>query len=379
MGASQDSQSVRRSFVEVPAGSHFPIENLPFGVFRPPGGGGPRIGVAIGDRVLDLAVLEEAHLLETPALRGRALFRRPALNAFMAGGRAAWREARARIGALLAADEGTLRDAGALREAALHRRSGVEMLLPAEIGDYTDFYSSREHATNVGTMFRGKDNALQPNWLHLPVGYHGRASSLLPSRRRRPPPAGPDAARRRRAAAARAVATARLRARDGVLRRSRQPARRADPGRRRRRARLRHGAGQRLERSRHPEVGVRPARPVPRQELRHLDVAVGRDARRPGAVPLRRADAGTRAAPLPAHHRDRGRSTSTRGVPAEHARWPRPQTHRARATPDTLYWNVAQQLAHHTVNGCNLRPGDLLASGTISRRDARSRAAACSS
>src|SRR5262249_49558042 len=96
-------------------------------------------------------------------------------------GRSAWSATRATVSRLLRADEPTLRDAPDLREAALVPRSDVRLALPAEVGDYTDFYSSREHATNVGTMFRGPDNALMPNWLHLPVAYHGRSSSLIPS------------------------------------------------------------------------------------------------------------------------------------------------------------------------------------------------------
>src|SRR5262249_13063140 len=108
-------------------------------------------------------------------------FRAATLNPFMALGRPAWAEARSRISRLLRSDEPTLRDHVRLREHALVPMAEVEMLLPADIGDYIDFYSSREHATNVGTMLRGPENALMPNWLHLPVAYHGRASSLVVS------------------------------------------------------------------------------------------------------------------------------------------------------------------------------------------------------
>jgi fumarylacetoacetase len=170
-----------RSFVDVPADSHFSIHNLPYGVFRPSAGLAPRIGVAIGDAVLDLAVLVDRGLLNGRSLGNGDALRQPNLNAFMGLGRKAWREARSRLAHLLRADEPTLRDDAAVRKAAFHPMSRVEMLLPAAIGDYTDFYSSREHATNVGVMFRGPDNALQPNWLHLPVGYHGRSSSVVVS------------------------------------------------------------------------------------------------------------------------------------------------------------------------------------------------------
>jgi len=99
----------------------------------------------------------------------------------MALGRPAWREARATLQRLLSAGEGALRDSPALQKQALLPQSSLQMHLPASIGNFTDFYCSKEHATNCGVMFRGKDNPLQPNWLHLPVAYHGRASSIVVS------------------------------------------------------------------------------------------------------------------------------------------------------------------------------------------------------
>src|SRR4029077_8432257 len=109
------------------------------------------------------------------------VFQEPILNAFMALGPPAWGEARAAISGLLRASNPVLRDNSPLRQKALVPQTEVQMLLPVAIGDYTDFYSSREHATNVGIMMRGPDNALQPNWLHLPVAYHGRSSSVVVS------------------------------------------------------------------------------------------------------------------------------------------------------------------------------------------------------
>src|SRR5689334_16852350 len=136
-----------KSFIPVAAESHFPIQNLPYGVFRLLGGGEPRVGVAIGDQVLDLSVLEERGLLNIPALMGKPpVFNRPSLNAFMALGRRSWQVVRKRLTVLLRHDEPTLRDDAALRQATLVPMAEAEMLLPVEIGDYTDFYSSREHA-----------------------------------------------------------------------------------------------------------------------------------------------------------------------------------------------------------------------------------------
>ncbi|MCH9035312.1 MAG: fumarylacetoacetase [Planctomycetes bacterium] len=168
------------SWVDVSPDSDFPIQNLPYGVFQR-GTSAPAVGIAIGDRVLDLSALHEAGLFRDTSLADTNVFARDCLNDFMATGRAAWTEARTRISSLLSSDNATLRDDDALRAKALIPAIDVKMLLPARIGDFTDFYASKYHATNVGTMFRGKDNALMPNWLHLPVGYHGRSSTVFVS------------------------------------------------------------------------------------------------------------------------------------------------------------------------------------------------------
>ncbi|KAL4425695.1 hypothetical protein ABPG75_009711 [Micractinium tetrahymenae] len=171
-----------QSFVSVHPSSHFPLQNLPYGIFSTATDPTPRLGVALGDFVLDLRAIKRAGLLSGPELSAHErCFEQPTLTAFMALGPPAWREARATLQRLLSAGEGALRDNLALRSAALLPMADVTMHLPAAIGDYTDFYASREHATTVGAMFRGEANALQPNWLHLPVGYHGRASSIVVS------------------------------------------------------------------------------------------------------------------------------------------------------------------------------------------------------
>jgi len=168
-----------KSFIEVQADSHFPIQNLPFGVFSTYADQAPRVGVAIGDQVLDLAVLEEAGLL-TPAA-GTRVFNRASLNTFIALGQTAWSATRATISSLLRHDNPLLRDDATLRSRAFCAQSEARLLLPVSIPGYTDFYSSKEHATNVGTMFRDPKNALLPNWLHIPIGYNGRASSVVVS------------------------------------------------------------------------------------------------------------------------------------------------------------------------------------------------------
>ncbi len=167
-----------RSWVETPAGGDFPIQNLPFGVFQP-AGGVPRAGVAIGEEVIDLAALAALGYLAVADTPDQSVFSRPSLNALLALGRPYWRSLRGRISELLDSDNAELRDRPEHRERVLHRQSRVRMRLPVEIGDYVDFYSSLEHATNVGKMFRDPANPLLPNWKHLPVGYHGRCSTIF--------------------------------------------------------------------------------------------------------------------------------------------------------------------------------------------------------
>lgn len=166
------------SFIAVDPENDFPIENLPYGVFSTPQNNRHRIGVAIGDQILDLSVVK--HLFDGPILKNsQHVFEEPTLNSFMELGRPAWKEARGTLQRILSAEEPILKDNADLRAKAFVLQSKAEMHLPARIGDYTDFYSSKNHAYNVGCMFRGPENALMPNWTHLPVGYHGRASSVV--------------------------------------------------------------------------------------------------------------------------------------------------------------------------------------------------------
>ena len=165
------------SFQSIPT-SDFPIQNLPYGVFSAKDGLAPRVGVAIGDFVLDLWELEQDCRLDVGAL---GVFSAPSLNPFMALGPKVWSRTRARISELLRHDHPELRDNPELRKRALVPMADVTLHMPITVAGYTDFYSSKEHATNVGVMFRGKDNALQPNWLHMPIGYNGRASTVVVS------------------------------------------------------------------------------------------------------------------------------------------------------------------------------------------------------
>ena len=178
------------SWVEVAPGSDFPIQNLPFGAFAVEGDE-PHIGVAIGEHIFDLHLASEAELFD--GVIARTVLQAPALNTLLASGKEAWTAVRERLVSLLRADSSELADAS--REGLLVRQGDVRMLMPFAPGDYVDFYSSIEHATNMGKMFRPDSEALLPNWRWIPIGYHGRSSTIVvdqtrivrPSGQRRPP------------------------------------------------------------------------------------------------------------------------------------------------------------------------------------------------
>jgi fumarylacetoacetase len=351
-----------RSFVEVAAESHFSLHNLPYGIFTSASDARPRAGVAIGDWVLDLAVLEHAGLLQVAAA-GVRVFDRAHLNTFIALGRVAWTAARARIGELLRVDHAELRDDAALRGRALLPLNEARLQLPVDIGGYTDFYSSKEHASNVGAMFRDPQNALLPNWLQMPIAYNGRASSVVVSGTAVRRPQGqlkrPD-----------------------VERPTLAPSRKLD-----------------FELETAFVVGVPNAigEPIPIAAAeRHIFGLVlmndwsARDIQQWEYVPLGPFNSKTFATsispwivtldalepfrvagpvqepqPLPylAH-------TGRHAFAIELALGLKPPggavSTLCRTNCKYLYWSMAQQLAHHTVSGCNTRVGDLMGSGTIS-------------
>jgi fumarylacetoacetase len=179
MSREKDTRS--KSFIEAANSKNcpFPIENLPYGIFSTQDGKGMRAGVAIGDFILDLAAIEAMGVF-TPD-PARRVFENRSLNAFMELGPRVWTATRSRIAALLDAGNHELRDNALARETALLPLSSAALHLPFTVAGFTDFYSSREHATNAGSMFRGPENALPPNWLHLPIAYNGRASSVCVS------------------------------------------------------------------------------------------------------------------------------------------------------------------------------------------------------
>ena len=169
----------RKSWLDVPANSDFPIQNIPFGVFL------TRddiitIGTRIGDYAIDLGAMHQLGYFKGIDLTDD-IFLQDSLNDFIADGRKTWRLVRNRISDIFLKTSPGLRDDMEHRKKVLFTMEEVEMQLPIDVGDYTDFYASKEHATNVGSLFRDPENALLPNWLRIPIGYHGRSSSIIPS------------------------------------------------------------------------------------------------------------------------------------------------------------------------------------------------------
>ena len=367
-----------RSFIAVPPASHFPIQNLPFGVFSPTAGGAPRVGVAIGDQTLDLGGLEaRGFFRDVPGFGGdggsETVFNQPALNAFLALGQPAWRRVREIVSQLLRADTPTLRDDPALRAEVLLPRSETRMHLPARVGDYTDFYSSRDHATNVGTMLRGAENALMPNWLHLPVAYHGRSSSLVVSGTPVRRPLGQTKPPNTDAPVFGPSKSLDFELEVGVL---------VGPGNR-------MGEPVSVDRAAEHLFGLVlvndwSARDIQAWEYQPLGPFLAKnfattlspwvvtaEALAPFRTTWQRADGDPQ--PLPYLDAPAVRSEGAFDIQLE-ARLSTSTSDAAHEPPMRLtqtsfrhaYWTVGQMVTHHTVNGCRLMPGDLFGSGTSS-------------
>ncbi|EHP44728.1 fumarylacetoacetase [Cupriavidus basilensis OR16] len=340
--------------------THFPLQNLPYGIFSP-NGQGPRVGVAIGDFILDLSVLDAAGLLPASV---KGVFAGATLNAFIALGKPVWTETRQRLSAMLAADDTTLHPKSALHEQALVPMAWATLHLPVDIPGYTDFYSSREHATNVGRMFRDPDNALLPNWLEIPIGYNGRASSVV-------------------------VSGTALRRPKGQIKPPNAP-------------RPIFTACQKLDYE--LEMAFIVGKPSALGEPVSTSAAAGhmfgmvilndwsaRDIQQWEYVPLGPFNSkgfGTSISPwvvtMDALEPFRRDNPVQSPEPLAYLQQPernaydialevslRPEgaaqgTTVCRTNFKAMYWTMVQQLAHHTVSGCNVRVGDLMGSGTIS-------------
>ena len=346
---------LRKSWVESANSPEtlFPLNNLPYGVFSTEGTA-PRAGVAIGDFVLDVAALEENGILSAG---DPPVFTRPSWNDFMALGPAAWNGFRQALTVLLGEKSGVGRRA----EPYLVAMADARMHLPFEVAEYTDFYAGMHHAMNVGTMFRGRENALPPNWLHIPIGYNGRASSVVVS--------GTDVQRPWGQIVPQGAA-------DPVF----APCKRFD-----------------LELEMGAIVGVASQGPV---SVTGADAMIfgyvllndwsARDIQAWEYQPLGpfqakatattispwivtaaalapfRVEAPDREKPLLPHLADAGPMLYDIDLAVSLAPEGKAASVIARTNYKQMYYSAAQQLAHHTTSGCPMRVGDLLGSGTIS-------------
>ncbi|WP_242532000.1 fumarylacetoacetase [Salipiger thiooxidans] len=320
----------------------FPIENLPFGVFST-GSGAPRCGVAIGDMIVDLAACEARGLLSA-----EGTFAAPRLNDFIALGRPVWDEVRARLTELLAEGGDETLPLVAMAEVALH--------LPVRVTEFTDFYASKNHAFNVGALFRGPENALPPQWTHMPIGYNGRASSVVVS--------GTD-----------------IRRPMGQVKGENGPewtaCRRLD-------LELELGAIVGMDSTMGERVSVAEAermifgyvllndwsardiqaweyQPLGPFQAKALGTTISPWIVTQAALEPFRSEGAPREVPLlPYLQEERpGFYDMTIG-------WTMNGQQMGETNYNVMYYSSAQQLAHHTVSGCPMRVGDLLGSGTIS-------------
>jgi fumarylacetoacetase len=370
MPASPANDPSLHSWIDIRPGDDFPIQNLPFGVIETPDWG-PRVAVAIGGYALDLYACAQLGYFDSiaadvPAL-GAALpkvFRRRSLNAFLRLGRPAWQAVRERVSELLRHDNPTLRDSELAVRNCLLRQRDVTLLRPVKPTNYVDFYSSREHATNVGAMFR-PDNPLLPNWLHVPIAYHGRANSIVVS--------GTDVRRPQgqyRLAGQEAPVFGPTQQLDFELETA-------------------FVVGQSTAQGSTVPIGQAEdhifglllfndwsARDVQSWEYQPLGPFLSKNfasSVSPWVVtldalePFRVAGPAQEPQPLPhlqtsgAHHFDIQLEVLIHPVGSTVA--PLVISH---TTTKYLYWSMAQQLAHHASNGCPLAVGDIYASGTIS-------------
>ena len=332
----------------------FPLNNLAMGVFTPAAGGAPRCGVAIGAMILDVAALEAAGLLrlaEAPVLD------RAEWNPVMALGPAAWAALRARLTELLA--EGSERTE--TTAAHLHPQDGAALHLPFRVAEFTDFYAGRHHAFNVGSMFRGPENALPPNWLSMPIGYNGRASSVVvsgtPVRRPWGQVKAPDEPLPRFAPSARFDFELELGAVVGTP--SDGPVTVAEA------EAMIFG---------HVLLNDWSARDIQTWEYQPLGPFQSKATATtisPWIVPAAalapfKVRTPPRERPLLPYLAEPGPLGLDIGLEVALTPESGPETVITRTNARELYYAFAQQIAHHSVSGCPMRPGDLIGSGTIS-------------
>ncbi len=359
-----------KSFISVDEESHFPIQNLPYGAFMTEDGE-THLCSAIGDYVIDLFVLDEAGLFDGPLLSDQFVFQDSTLNYFMSLGKSAWKEARETLTNLLKEDNPTLRDDDLLRARVFIPMEEVEMVMPVEIGDYTDFYSSEQHAFNVGSMFRDPENALMPNWKHLPVGYHGRTSSVVISGTDLPRPQGQTIP---------ADSDTPVFSESKLLDFELEVGFLTGPG---------NELGEPISIDNAEDhifglvlVNDWSARDIQKWEYQPLGPFLAKnwatsispwivtlDALEPFRIEMPEQDVEVLSYLKQSNPRTTFDINLDVFLENEKLEEPFELCH---SNYKYMYWNMHQQLAHQTITGCNVKPGDLYASGTISGKDEHS-------
>jgi fumarylacetoacetase len=352
--------STLKSWVNIPENSDFSIYNLPFGIFST-STSRPRVGIAIGQQIVDLAAATELALFKDIPVPVETV-NNNFLNDFIALGKAKTNAVRLRVQQWLCEEDSPLKQHPRL----LVEQSNTQMHLPVAVGDYTDFYSSIEHATNVGKMFRDPENALLPNWKHLPVGYHGRASSIIVSGQDIHRPKGQVMPKDANAPVYQTSARldfelemAFIIGKESAIGSSISTAEAED-----------HIFGMVL-------FNDWSARDIQKWEYVPLGPFLGKSfasSISPWVVTMEALDpfrvAGPKQNPevLPYLQYEGAKNYNINlsvGLQPEASE----ETIICQSNYQYMYWNMAQQLAHHTVNGCNVRVGDMMASGTISGKD----------
>lgn len=358
MGSSLiETQKIKIMIIDIPANSDFSIHNIPFGIFSNHGHT-PRVGIAIGDSILDLVAVGELGLFDFDT----NVLNQNTLNDFIALGKSVTSKVRTDIQSWLQDDSSPLAD----KDKLFIKQADADMHLPVSIGDYTDFYSSIEHATNVGKMFRDPENALLPNWKHIPVGYHGRASSIIVSGQNIHRPKGQT-----------------------IPKGASQPIFQASQ-------RLDFELEMAFIVGKNTNLGDSistkeaedyifgmvlfndwSARDIQKWEYVPLGPFLGKSfasSISPWIVTLEALEPFRVAGPVqnpPVLPYLEYEKNSNYNIALEVSITPEDGDEEiiCQSNFKYMYWNMAQQLAHHTINGCNVNIGDMMGSGTISGKD----------
>ncbi|WP_339651176.1 fumarylacetoacetase [uncultured Maribacter sp.] len=346
-----------KTWVSIPKNSDFSIYNLPFGIFSLKGDR-PRAGIAIGEQIVDLSVLANLGLLEVNA----SYFKNSALNDFISLGKKITNKVRLDVQRLLTIENSPLK----IHSAAFIFQKDVKMHLPIHVGDYTDFYSSIEHATNVGKMFRDPENALLPNWRHIPIGYHGRASSIVISGTNIHRPMGQVKTNDMKVPVFKASGNLDFELEMGFI---------VGKG---------TNLGERISTKNAAEhifglvlFNDWSARDIQKWEYVPLGPFLGKSfasSMSPWIVTLEALAPFKVQGPLQkpevlSYLQYEGENNYDIKLEVSMSSQSSGDTVISTSNFKFMYWNMMQQLAHHTVNGCNVNVGDVMASGTISGKD----------